>query len=106
MDSDTCTSMTQASPTYIRGRAPAHVLVKKGVVVVAVTLPENPSLHKQPEGTLVPVEFAGHDTPEQPATEYGPWPATEHEMAEKTHTRQNNLKRTKGADVHTAAWRT
>ncbi len=48
-------------------RAPEQVLVKNGEVVVAVTLPENPPSHVQPEGTLLPVEFVGHDTAEQDA---------------------------------------
>ena len=44
---------------------PAQVLVKKGLVVLAVTLPEKPPLHMQPVGTLLPAEFAGHATAEQ-----------------------------------------
>jgi len=44
---------------YVVAQA-AHVLVKKGVVEVAVTLPEKPALHEQPLGTLVPAEFVGH----------------------------------------------
>ncbi len=28
----------------------------------AAIVPENPALHEQPEATLVPAEFVGHDT--------------------------------------------
>ncbi len=33
--------------------------------MVAVTLPKYPALHEQPEATLVPAEFVGHDTAKQ-----------------------------------------
>ena len=45
-------------------RIAAQLLIKKGEVVVELTLPENPALHVQPTGTLDPWLFTGHVTAE------------------------------------------
>ena len=48
-----------------------HPLLKKGVVEVGVTDPENPGLHGQPLMTVVPLLLEGQATAVQVPVKYG-----------------------------------